>query len=546
MNGFQQKMLSSFVAFWRKITQKKEKPKKEKQMKEKPKKEKQKKQKPKKEKKKKQEKKKQCVGMSEHYSLCSICQKMMTDPVSTPCGHNFCKSCISTHWDTSVSYTCPVCKKEFTTRPPIAVNNLVSQMVSVLRRELAAPEEVSKVKAVRSCQDIETYLTEPVQNLETKMCLKHSEPLDMFCKTDQTCVCSTCCDSEHSDHVFVSLEKESGERVEELQQMIQERQEYKKEIMKLMNTADSQKGEGVELSTAVNELVQRCLTMLTETVKEQQISKKGEADAVIKELVDEYFELMKRKYEAEQLFRPEDRFQLFQHVQSPLPATKDYTEVIVHLSSYEETALTVAAQMKDQIRDKLKMKRMKQFAVDVTFDPLTAYNKLNLSDDRKQVHMSDVKNNVPDNPERFYPCANVLGKQSFSSGKFYYEVLVEGKTDWTLGVVKKSIKRKGNVTLSPKNGCWIVVLREGNKYVACENPSIILHLKCVPKKVGVFVDYEGGVISFYDVGAAALIYSFTNCSFTYKLRPFFSPCLKNDNNAAPLIICPVSQSDEVL
>uniref|UniRef100_A0A8C5ESQ9 Uncharacterized protein n=1 Tax=Gouania willdenowi TaxID=441366 RepID=A0A8C5ESQ9_GOUWI len=322
--------------------------------------------------------------MSEDYSLCSICQKMMTDPVSTPCGHNFCKSCISTHWDTSVSYTCPVCKKEFTTRPPIAVNNLVSQM------------------------------------------------------------------------------------------------------------------------------------------------------------------LMKRKYEAEQLFRPEDRFQLFQHVHSPLPATKDYTEVIVHLSSYEETALTVAAQMKDQIRDKLKMKRMKQFAVDVTFDPLTAYNKLNLSDDRKQVHMSDVKNNVPDNPERFYPCANVLGKQSFSSGKFYYEVLVEGKTDWTLGVVKKSIKRKGNVTLSPKNGCWIVVLREGNKYVACENPSIILHLKCVPKKVGVFVDYEGGVISFYDVGAAALIYSFTNCSFTYKLRPFFSPCLKNDNNAAPLIICPVSQSDEVL
>uniref|UniRef100_A0A8C5G758 Uncharacterized protein n=1 Tax=Gouania willdenowi TaxID=441366 RepID=A0A8C5G758_GOUWI len=399
--------------------------------------------------------------------LCSICLKVLTDPVSTPCGHNFCKLCISPRWDTSVSYSCPMCQQVFTTRPELAFNSAVSEL-----------------------------------NLETWMCPKHSKRLEMFCKNDQTCVCLKCCVAEHNSH---HLEKESGERVEELQQMIQERQEYKKEIMKLMNTADSQKGEGVELSTAVNELVQRCLTMLTETVKEQQISKKGEADAVIKELVDEYFELMKRKYEAEQLFRPEDRFQLFQHVHSPLPATKDYTEVIVHLSSYEETALTVAAQMKDQIRDKLKMKRMKQFAVDVTFDPLTAYNKLNLSDDRKQVHMSDVKNNVPDNPERFYPCANVLGKQSFSSGKFYYEVL----------------------------------------YVACENPSIILHLKCVPKKVGVFVDYEGGVISFYDVGAAALIYSFTNCSFTYKLRPFFSPCLKNDNNAAPLIICPVSQSDEV-
>ncbi|TNN87197.1 E3 ubiquitin-protein ligase TRIM21 [Liparis tanakae] len=49
-----------------------------------------------------------------------------------------------------------------------------------------------------------------------------------------------------------------------------------------------------------------------------------------------------------------------------------------------------------------------------------------------------------------------------------------------------------------------------------------------PQKVGVFVDYEEGLVSFYDVKAAALIYSFTGCSFNKKLLPFFSPGHNDD------------------
>uniref|UniRef100_I3JI02 B30.2/SPRY domain-containing protein n=1 Tax=Oreochromis niloticus TaxID=8128 RepID=I3JI02_ORENI len=183
-----------------------------------------------------------------------------------------------------------------------------------------------------------------------------------------------------------------------------------------------------------------------------------------------------------------------------------------------------------------ELKRVQQYAVDVTLDPDTANPDLILSDDGKQVKYGDVKKKLPDNPERFSQCVCVLGEQSFSSGRFYFEVQVKGKTKWSLGVATESISRKGKIRLSPQNGLWTVCLRNGNKYKACA-----VSLQSGPEKVGVFVDYEEGLVSFYDVDAAALIYSFTGCSFTQKLHPYLNPCNNDDGkNAAPLLITPIN------
>uniref|UniRef100_A0A8C9XAF3 B30.2/SPRY domain-containing protein n=1 Tax=Sander lucioperca TaxID=283035 RepID=A0A8C9XAF3_SANLU len=186
-----------------------------------------------------------------------------------------------------------------------------------------------------------------------------------------------------------------------------------------------------------------------------------------------------------------------------------------------------------------ELKRVQQYAVDVTLDPDTAHPELILSDDGKQVNHGDVRKNLRDNPERFSDCICVLGKQSFSSDRFYFEVQVKGKTDWSLGVATESIKRKGRFKLTPQNGYWTIWLRNGNEYKALDD-TLRLSLKSPPQKVGVFVDYEEGLVSFYDVDAAALIYSFTGCSFTEKLFPYFSPSSNDDGkNSAPLIISPV-------
>ncbi len=180
--------------------------------------------------------------------------------------------------------------------------------------------------------------------------------------------------------------------------------------------------------------------------------------------------------------------------------------------------------------------------MDVTLDPDTADRYLILSYDGKQVRDGDIEQDVTENPKRFNVLSSVLAKEGFSSGRFYYEVQVKGKTEWELGVARESINRKGINRLTPVNGFWILILRNVNQYIAGENPPISFSLKVKPEKVGVFVDYEDGLVSFYDVGSSSYIYSFTGQTFTEKLYPYFNPGLNDiGKNTNPLIITPVKK-----
>ncbi|XP_070711565.1 E3 ubiquitin-protein ligase TRIM21-like [Pempheris klunzingeri] len=530
--------------------------------------------------------------------LCSICLDVLTDPVTTPCGHNFCKTCITEHWNTNDRFLCPVCKEAFTTRPDLRVNTLLSEMVSQFRQsaqqdassssseqQVSKPGEVpcdvctgTKLKALKSClvclvsyceTHLEPHLTasrlkrhqliDPVENLDSRMCTKHDKPLELFCKTDQTCVCMLCLVLDHIGHKFVPLKEEyEGQKAElgkteaEIQQMIQKRrlkiEEIKRSADLSQEDADRVIAEGVQVFTSLKERVERGQAELINTIKEKQERAEKQAQAFIRELEQEISELMKRRTEVEQLSRSEDHLHLLQSVQTlntnQPPATRDWTEVSVPPPSYEGTVRRAVAQLEQDLSKEMKklikaeLRRVQKFAVDVTLDPDTANPYLILSDDGKQVNDSDVRKNLPDNPERFSEYIIVLGEQSFSSGRFYFEVQVKGKTEWDLGVARESINRKEDIILSPEDGYWTVCLRNGNEYKALGNR---LSLRSQPQKVGVFVDYEDGLVSFYDVDAAALIYSFTSCSFTEKLFPFFSPC-DNDGgeNSAPLIISPVN------
>ncbi|KAL4009724.1 hypothetical protein ACER0C_003576 [Sarotherodon galilaeus] len=542
---------------------------------------------------------------SEDQFLCSICLDVFTDPVSTPCGHNFCKTCISQHWDLNVMCQCPMCKEIFYTRPQLRVNTFISEMVAQFRREAqqkassssseqqaAKPGEVpcdvctgTRLKALKSClvcqtsycqTHLEPHLTvkrlkrhqliDAVENLEGRMCTKHDKLLELFCKTDQTCVCMLCSVLDHKNHEFVPLREEyEGKKAElekteaEIQQMIQKRrlkiQEITESVKMSKDAADRQKAEGVQVFTALMESVERRLKELMKEIEDKQETTEKQAEGLIKDLEQEISELMERSSEVEQLSRSEDHLHLLQSFSSlkAAPLTKDWTEVRVCPPSYEGTVVRAVDQLEETLRKLMKkklfeaeLKRVQQDAVDVTLDPDTAHPDLILSDDGKQVNHSDVRKKLPDNPERFSYSPCVLGEQSFSSGRFYFEVQVKGKTEWDLGVATESINRKGQITLRPQDGFWTVILRNGNEYSARAGPSVPLCLQPGPEKVGVFVDYEEGLVSFYDVGAAALIYSFTGCSFTHKLHPYFSPC-NNDGgkNSAPLIICPVNQTESI-
>ncbi|XP_068578834.1 E3 ubiquitin-protein ligase TRIM21-like isoform X2 [Cebidichthys violaceus] len=526
--------------------------------------------------------------LTEDQFLCSICLDVFTDPVTIPCGHNFCKTCITQHWNVNVPYQCPNCNKAFKTRPELLVNTFISEMAAHSSEQQAAkPGEVpcdvctgTKLKALKSClvclvsyceTHLEPHLTtsglkrhqliDPVENLEGRMCTEHDKLLELFCKTDQMCVCMLCTYSDHKNHDVVPLKKEyEGKKAElgkteaEVQQMIQKRrlkiQEIKHSVELSEEDADREIADGVQVFTALKESIERSQAELIDTIKEKQRKTEKQAEGFIKELEQEISELKKRSTEVEQLSRSEDHLHFLQSFRTPntAPPTKNWTGVRVSPPSYEGTVVRAVNQLEETLSKQMKklfedeLKRVQQSAVDVTLDPDTAHPDLILSDDGKQVHDSDVRKNLPNNPERFNPCPIVLSKQRFSSGRFYYEVQVKGKTDWSLGVVRESINRKGIITLSPQEGYWTIWLRNENE--ACADSPVLLSLKSQPQKVGVFVDYEEGLVSFYDVDAAALIYSFTGCCFTEKIYPYFNSCINDGGtNSAPLIISPVNHTE---
>ncbi|XP_030635132.1 butyrophilin subfamily 1 member A1-like [Chanos chanos] len=193
-----------------------------------------------------------------------------------------------------------------------------------------------------------------------------------------------------------------------------------------------------------------------------------------------------------------------------------------------------------QIDEEFKRTKRK-YAMAVTLDPDTAHPNLILSDDGQQVTYGFTPQILPNNPKRFKVQLSVLGKEGFSSGRFYYEVQVSSKAEWYLGVVRESVNRKRYIALSPTNGYWVMCLWNGTRYKAFAGPPV-LSLKQKPQKVGVFVDYKEGLVSFYDVETRSHIYSFTGQTFTGKLYPYFSPCSSFEGkNSAPLIITPVNQ-----
>ncbi|KAK2860277.1 hypothetical protein Q7C36_004443 [Tachysurus vachellii] len=538
--------------------------------------------------------------LSEDQLLCSICLDVFTDPVTTPCGHNFCKSCLTQYWDKSQHQhcQCPVCKEKFTKRPKLKINTTLREVADHFKKKRGSDKsEVlcdacsgEKLKALKSCLDcglsfckthLEPHkhvpklkkhkLINPVENLEDYICQKHERALELFCRDDQTYVCQFCTEGDHKNHNTVPIEEESRERKTQLvktqtdvQQMIQDRLKKLKEIKHSValrkRSTEKEKADSVEVFTALIRSIERSQAELLKVMEEKQKAAETQAEGLIKELEQEISVLKRRDTELEQLSHTEEHLHLLQIYSSmcSLPHTKNWTEISINTDVSGDTVRTALSQLQQTLNEKLtkslhdmlketvstELKRIQQYAVDVTLDPDTAHPYLIVSADGKHVTCGDKQQNLPDTPQRFTRYVTVLGKQSFSSGRILYEVQVKGKTDWTLGVVRETINRKEEVKLTPQDGFWTVILRNENQYQACADTSVPLTLREKVEVVGVFVDYEEGLVSFYDVKSKSHIYSFTGQFFTEKLYPYFSPGLnEGGKNSSPLIISPVFKAE---
>ncbi|XP_018430117.1 PREDICTED: E3 ubiquitin/ISG15 ligase TRIM25-like [Nanorana parkeri] len=137
---------------------------------------------------------------------------------------------------------------------------------------------------------------------------------------------------------------------------------------------------------------------------------------------------------------------------------------------------------------------------DIILDVSTAGNTLQISHDRKTATWSDTDQNYPETPEKFQDYPQVLSSQSFSSGRHYWEVDVEGSLDWKVGMCYPIIERKGGQSVIGYNkkswglGWW------DNQYSVTHNRREILLPGIVSSdRVRIDLDYEAGWISFYEL-----------------------------------------------
>ncbi|KFV08530.1 Butyrophilin subfamily 2 member A2, partial [Pterocles gutturalis] len=160
--------------------------------------------------------------------------------------------------------------------------------------------------------------------------------------------------------------------------------------------------------------------------------------------------------------------------------------------------------------------------VNVTLDPDTAQSWLVLSEDQRSVMRGSTQQSRLDNPERFNPWPCVLGCEGFNSGRPCWEVEVGYGSCWAVGVALESVKRKGQIDMSPTGGIWAVgQYKEMFQALTSPSPTPVLP-GTIPQRVRICLDHAGGQVMFINVDSEAVIFTFPQTMFAgEQIHPWF-------------------------
>ncbi|ELW52793.1 Tripartite motif-containing protein 60 [Tupaia chinensis] len=434
---------------------------------------------------------------------CPLCLDFLKDPVTTDCGHNFCGSCIHQRWEGLEDILpCPVCLYHCPSR----------DLTRNTHRDLSRSTQLS-------------HLTEIIKQLPTKrgkrrrqeekpLCAQHSQPLNLFCEEDLELLCPRCSvSSDHKGHLLVPIEEAAASHRRKLRKYLWSLKKQKEDAQMGL---EAQFSKSFELSRKVHEQKEE---LHSEYEKFEQILNKEQEAALLDLLIEE-------KYVEEKL--KENINLLSQHMSTLKRLQREITEkclqspveLLTGIGSVHdtwETLTTPSLLSQEQRKESYHVpalylglpKLVRTFKVDLALDLETAHPNLMVSEDRKSVTYVRTQHNLPDNPKRLTHYPAVLGATGFDAGRHFWQVEVRSTGNWAVGVCKDSFPRKALTSASPKDGCWQI-----QHWISRWDTGRLL-------QVGIFLDYEQGELSFYNMDRRSHIYTFTD-TFTEKLWPYFS------------------------
>ncbi|XP_041829250.1 tripartite motif-containing protein 65 [Melanotaenia boesemani] len=490
--------------------------------------------------------------------ICAICLERFKIPVTIPCGHTFCKNCITIHWDTKsksdIGPHCPICNEEFKTRPILKRN--VS--LSVLTEAANSTSMSCRESLVRGVDGARAML----------LCDRHKKPLVYYCRQDKMSVCCECAISECVNHDKVLLEHER-----ETQELLLERksnevgkllEETQKNINDLAENISQAKVTLEQTSAWVNVKFSTLIKILAEKqeatehfMEEQKEVVIGEAEARLAQL-EEYSQKLRESHEQiaalhnladtdlirESTLIEVPRFKeiptdISPNLQDRLNCVTDVLSRVSKLVSEDLEKAVSSAVGQDQDgspQDKRPVlavvpspaapchpggkEGLGAYRCSLTFDPRTANEHLFLSQEyRRAEHLTSGPRPVPAHETRFDHTWQVLCFQGFTHGRHYWEL--EVSKPWAyLGVTYETIprKEKGKRCMVGMNELsWSLQLDEHQLCAWHNGRRETLAGHSHHSRIGMLLDYEAGTLTYYGDGQTRL-HSF-HYAFTQELFP---------------------------
>uniref|UniRef100_A0A3P8ZQP8 Uncharacterized protein n=1 Tax=Esox lucius TaxID=8010 RepID=A0A3P8ZQP8_ESOLU len=466
------------------------------------------------------------VLLDQDQLCCSVCLDLLKEPVTIPCGHSYCLSCIEGYWDQDDLkgvYSCPQCRQTFTPRPILRKNNMLAEVVEKLKTGLqtaspvlccAGPGDVvcdfctgtRKQKALMSClvclaSYCESHLQPHYESsafkkhklikattqLQEKICSHHDKLLEVFCRTDQQCICLLCSLGEHKGHDTVSATAERTEKQRQLgisqqkvHQRVQEREKEVKEVQQAMESLKLSAKTAVEDSekifTELIRSIERRRSEVKELIRAQEKTQMCQAEGLLEKLKQDIADLRKRSTELEQLKHTEDPIHFLQSYQSlsSTSVSSDLPSITVRpLQHFGDVSRTVS-DLREKLEDLLKGECTKisttvnrvdvllppepktreqfiQYSCQLTLVLNTVHRKLSLSKRNRKVTVTNKVQPYFDHPDRFTNSRMVLCREGLT-GRCYWEMEYSGYQVY-ISVSYKDISRTDD-TFGSNDNSW--------------------------------------------------------------------------------------------
>ncbi|XP_067826716.1 E3 ubiquitin-protein ligase TRIM62 isoform X1 [Heptranchias perlo] len=468
--------------------------------------------------------------------LCSICLSIYQDPVSFGCEHYFCRKCITEHWIRQDHSTrdCPECRRTF--RDPLLSPSL--KLSNIVERYSAFP------------------LDAILQAQRNSFPCKDHDKVKLFCLNDKCLVCFFCDEPAlHEQHHVTNIEESFEEIQRELKDQYEALQDsehgHKKALQLLKRQLSETKSSAKSLRATIAEAFDRLHRFLKE--KQKSMLEELETDTArtlndIEQKIQRYSHQLREVQEGMQILQEKlveaDKLLFLEGINTTLESFLELHTARLK-GKIHETNLTYEDFPTSKYMGPLQYTIWKSLFQDIqpvpaalTLDPITAHQRLILSDDCTIVAYGNLHPQpLQDSPKRFDVEVSVLGSDGFDNGVHYWEVMVSEKTQWMIGVALESVSRKGSIQIQPSRGFHCIVMHDGNQYSACTEPWTRLNVKSKLEKVGVYFDYEKGLLTFYNADDMSWLYTFRE-KFNGKFFPYFSPGQSHANgkNVQPLRI----------